>query len=110
MMPVHVSITQLSAVPFTSPWERRGVNNALAEFGNFMGGIVSVTIKSGTNSFHGDIWEFFRNDVSLANCYSDNDSSGFQANVTMLHCVEKLLDGIIAYHRRGPTFPRTPVH
>jgi hypothetical protein len=37
-------------------------NNAPAEFGNFQGGIVSATIKSGTNSFHGDIWEFFRND------------------------------------------------
>ena len=43
-------------------------NNAPAEFGNFMGGIVSATIKSGTNSFHGDIWEFFRNDV--LNCQS----------------------------------------
>ena len=38
-------------------------NNAPAEFGNFMGGIVSVTLKSGTNGFHGDVWEFFRNDV-----------------------------------------------
>src|SRR5258708_6977151 len=36
-------------------------NNASAEFGNFEGGIVSVSIKSGTNSFHGDAWEFFRN-------------------------------------------------
>ena len=42
-------------------------NNAPAEFGNFMGGIVSATLKSGTNSFHGDIWEFFRNDVLNAN-------------------------------------------
>jgi Carboxypeptidase regulatory-like domain len=42
-------------------------NNAPAEFGNFMGGIVSATIKSGTNSFHGDAWEFFRNDVLNAN-------------------------------------------
>src|SRR5271157_7691 len=42
-------------------------NNAPAEFGNFMGGIVSATIKSGTNSFHGDIWEYFRNDVLNAN-------------------------------------------
>jgi Carboxypeptidase regulatory-like domain/TonB dependent receptor len=42
-------------------------NNAPAEFGNFMGGIVSASIKSGTNSFHGDIWEFFRNDVLNAN-------------------------------------------
>jgi Carboxypeptidase regulatory-like domain len=42
-------------------------NNAPAEFGNFMGGIVSATLKSGTNSFHGDAWEFFRNDVLNAN-------------------------------------------
>jgi hypothetical protein len=42
-------------------------NNASAEFGNFMGGIVNASIKSGTNSFHGDAWEFFRNDVLNAN-------------------------------------------
>jgi Carboxypeptidase regulatory-like domain len=42
-------------------------NNAPAEFGNFMGGIVSATLKSGTNSFHGDVWEFFRNDTLNAN-------------------------------------------
>jgi len=34
-------------------------SNASAEFGNFQGGIVSTTIKSGTNSFHGDLWEYF---------------------------------------------------
>ncbi|MFI5094583.1 MAG: carboxypeptidase regulatory-like domain-containing protein [Candidatus Acidiferrales bacterium] len=42
-------------------------NNASAEFGNFMGGIVSVSLKSGTNAFHGDVWEFFRNDKLNAN-------------------------------------------
>ncbi len=42
-------------------------NNASAEFGNFQGGIVSTSIKSGTNSFHGDVWEYFRNDVLNAN-------------------------------------------
>jgi hypothetical protein len=42
-------------------------NNAPAEFGNFAGGIVSVTLKSGTNAFHGDVWEFFRNDKLNAN-------------------------------------------
>src|SRR6202011_4965232 len=42
-------------------------NNAPAEFGNYMGGIVSATIKSGTNGFHGDVWEFFRNDKNNAN-------------------------------------------
>jgi hypothetical protein len=42
-------------------------NNASAEFGNFMGGIVNASIKSGTNRFHGDVWEFFRNDILNAN-------------------------------------------
>src|SRR6202021_313607 len=42
-------------------------NNASAEFGNFMGGIVNASIKSGTNRFHGDAWEFFRNDKLNAN-------------------------------------------
>ena len=46
-------------------------SNASAEFGNFEGGIVSATIKSGTNSFHGDAWEFFRNDVLNANSWSN---------------------------------------
>jgi Carboxypeptidase regulatory-like domain len=42
-------------------------NNAPAEFGNFMGGIVSVSMKSGTNAFHGNVWEFLRNDKFNAN-------------------------------------------
>jgi Carboxypeptidase regulatory-like domain len=42
-------------------------SNAPAEFGNFAGGIINASIKSGTNSFHGDVWEFFRNDVLNAN-------------------------------------------
>jgi len=41
--------------------------NAPAEFGNYQGGIVNATIKSGTNAFHGDLWEYFRNDKLNAN-------------------------------------------
>ena len=47
-------------------------NNAPAEFGNFMGGIISTTIKSGTNQFHGNVFEFFRNDKLNANEWSSN--------------------------------------
>ena len=50
-------------------------SNAPAEFGNFEGGIVNATIKSGTNQIHGDVWEYFRNDVLNANSWS-NDVSG----------------------------------
>jgi hypothetical protein len=57
-------------------------NNAPAEFGSFMGGVVNATIKSGTNNFHGDVWEFFRNDKLNANSWSNNfntDSNGASA-------------------------------
>lgn len=46
--------------------------NAPAEFGSFMGGIISVTTKSGTNEFHGSVYEFFRNDVLNANSWQNN--------------------------------------
>jgi Carboxypeptidase regulatory-like domain/TonB dependent receptor len=46
--------------------------NASAEFGNFMGGIVSVSIKAGTNQFHGSAFEFLRNDQLNANTWSNN--------------------------------------
>ncbi|MFZ0816933.1 MAG: carboxypeptidase-like regulatory domain-containing protein, partial [Candidatus Sulfotelmatobacter sp.] len=45
--------------------------NASAEFGNFQGGVVSASIKSGTNSFHGDVFEFFRNDKLNANSWQN---------------------------------------
>ena len=45
--------------------------NASAEFGNYQGGIVSTTIKSGTNSFHGALWEFFRNDKLNSNSWEN---------------------------------------
>ncbi len=51
-------------------------NNAPADFGSFQGGIVSATIKSGTNEFHGDAYEFFRNDVLNANDWAANWSGG----------------------------------
>ncbi|HEX4231840.1 MAG TPA: carboxypeptidase regulatory-like domain-containing protein [Bryobacteraceae bacterium] len=46
--------------------------NASAEFGNFMGGIISVSIKSGTNQLHGTAFEFLRNNVLNANSWENN--------------------------------------
>ncbi len=42
-------------------------SNYSAEYGRSAGGIVSVSIKSGTNAFHGDVFEFLRNTVLDAN-------------------------------------------
>lgn len=41
--------------------------NATADFGSCMGGIISASIKEGTNKFHGTVFEFFRNDKLNAN-------------------------------------------
>lgn len=38
-------------------------NSPPAEFGRFNGGVVNLTTKSGTNAFHGSVFEFFRNEV-----------------------------------------------
>jgi len=45
--------------------------NPSAEFGNFLGGIVNTTIKSGTNSYHGSAFEFWRNDKLNANSWAN---------------------------------------
>ncbi len=37
-------------------------HNDLAEYGGVTGGIVSVVSKSGTNQYHGTLWEFLRNE------------------------------------------------
>ena len=55
--------------------------NAPAEFGNFMGGIISTQIKSGANRFSGDVFEFFRNDVLNANDWANNFSGAPRAKL-----------------------------
>ncbi|NYF80017.1 TonB-dependent receptor [Granulicella arctica] len=36
-------------------------SDSSAEFGHSAGGVVNATLKSGTNSFHGDVWEYIWN-------------------------------------------------
>jgi hypothetical protein len=43
-----------------------------AEFGTSAGGVVNASIKSGTNQFHGDVWEYIRNEAFDANDWFDN--------------------------------------
>lgn len=46
--------------------------NASAEFGRTGGGVINVVSKSGTNEFHGTLFEFHRNRVLNANSWFSN--------------------------------------
>ncbi len=56
-------------------------NNAPAEFGNFQGGVINVEIKSGTNQFHGDVFEFLRNDKLNAVQWNRNWTTSIPQNL-----------------------------
>jgi len=56
-----------------STQEFKVLTNAMsAEFGRTAGGIVSLVSKSGTNEFHGNLFEFLRNDNLNANDFFAN--------------------------------------
>lgn len=44
-------------------------NNVPAEFGRFNGGVVNVAYRSGSNTIHGSIFEYFRNEALNARNY-----------------------------------------
>jgi hypothetical protein len=48
--------------------------NSSSEFGNVTGATVITTMKSGTNEFHGNVFEFFRNSALDANSWANNRS------------------------------------
>jgi len=45
-----------------------------AELGRAAGAVLNATVKSGTNSIHGAVWEFFRNDVLDAADWFENNN------------------------------------
>ena len=48
-------------------------NNYSAESGRSAGAVLNATIKSGSNQFHGNVWEFFRNDkLDAANFFENS--------------------------------------
>jgi hypothetical protein len=68
--------------------------NAPADFGNYIGGVVVETLKSGTNQFHGDLWEFLRNTSLDANSWQNKAVTYFN----------KQPGG------NGQVVPRSPLH
>src|SRR5437588_11425858 len=47
-----------------------------AEFGRSGAAVLNATIKSGTNNFRGDVWEFFRNDKLDARDFFERGQKG----------------------------------
>lgn len=46
-------------------------SNSSAEFGNVTGATVNATMKAGTNQFHGNVFEFLRNEALDANSWGN---------------------------------------
>ena len=55
-------------------------NNFSAEYGNYSGGQVNAITKSGTNEFHGNLFEFLRNDDLDARNYFSPIRGAFKQN------------------------------
>ncbi|HKA01464.1 MAG TPA: carboxypeptidase regulatory-like domain-containing protein, partial [Candidatus Solibacter sp.] len=43
-----------------------------AGYGRFQGGVVNTTMKGGTNAWHGDVFEYWRNRILDANSFQNN--------------------------------------
>lgn len=52
-----------------------------AEFGHSAGAVVDASIKSGTNHVHGDLWEYWRNNVLDAKDFDANSIPEFRENL-----------------------------
>jgi hypothetical protein len=61
---------------------RVSTNNVSAEFGGFAGGVVQISTKSGTNQYHGTVYEYFRNTALDANDWFTNHAGLMR---TVLH-------------------------
>jgi len=61
--------------------------NASAEFGSYEGGVISTTIKSGTNHLHGSAFEFYRDGNFNANSWANGQSQGTCGGSTGITCI-----------------------
>ena len=51
-----------------------------AEYGGFSGGIIGVTMRSGTNEFHGSVFEYMRNEAVDARGFFDEERLRLRRN------------------------------
>jgi outer membrane receptor protein involved in Fe transport len=75
--------------------------SAPADFGNYLGGVVNVTVKSGTNDFHGSLYDYLRRGGLNANSWQNNTAC-LQTGPTSFTCGRDAAGNQIA--------PRPPLH
>ena len=66
-----VFATPSAILPIDAISDMRVVSNFQPEFGRNAGAVVNIVTKSGTNDFHGDLFEYFRNNALDARNYFD---------------------------------------
>ncbi|MBI4905404.1 MAG: TonB-dependent receptor [Acidobacteria bacterium] len=65
--------TLVNAISVEAVEQFKSTTNAYsAEYGRAGGGVLNVTTRSGTNKFHGTLFEYFRNDKLNANDFFSN--------------------------------------
>src|SRR5581483_11809838 len=62
------TITTIPSIEATQEFKVQS-NNLSAEWGRFTGGVVNVSTRSGSNDFHGSLYEYMRNNVFDSNEY-----------------------------------------
>jgi Carboxypeptidase regulatory-like domain len=75
-----VNLPTVQPSPDTIQEFRVLTNTFDAEYGRNSGSVVNVVTKTGTNSLHGDVYEFFRNKVLNARNYFEETRPQFQQN------------------------------
>ena len=75
-----VNLPAVQPSPDTIEEFRVLTNTFDAEFGRNSGSVVNVVTKSGTDQFHGDVYEFFRNRVLNARGFFDTTKPDFKQN------------------------------
>src|SRR6516225_1115249 len=77
-----ISNQQVTFQPSINTVDEFKVTNSTfsAEYGRNSGGIVSVATRSGTNQFHGEIFDYFRNDALDARNFFDVSKPAFRRN------------------------------
>ena len=76
-------------------------SNYPPDYGISSGATMSLALKSGTQKFHGEAWDFIRNDALDANYYFNKYNRGDSSNFSP---VAKLRQNIFGFNVGGPIF------